>query len=93
MSELRTKGPIGVSQEEEEELSGKRKQPVQRPQPYPHGFPVQWGKQTYLQGEGSAEKMSDLVWAKTETRGMCRREDKSIPGKENSPHKGLDAGG
>lgn len=36
--------------------------------------------------------MSDLVWAVAETRGMCRREHEGIPGKENSPYKGLDAG-
>lgn len=41
MSELRPKGPIGIRQEEEEEQSKKREQPVQGPQPYPHGLLVQ----------------------------------------------------
>ena len=31
---------------------------------------------------------SDSAWAMPETRGVCRRERKGIPGKENSPCKG-----
>ena len=33
---------------------------------------------------------SDLAWAMPETSGICRREQKGIPGKENSPCKGLE---
>ena len=36
---------------------------------------------------------SDLAWAIPETRGMCRREQKGIPGKKNSLCKGLETGG
>lgn len=86
MSELRPKVPIGISQEEEEEQAIQEEGTAcARAQPYPHGLPVQWGKQTHPQRVGSPEKMSDLAWVIAKTIGMCRKEHKSILGKENSP--------